>query len=86
MPGPISNLDTLEYKLGKRGFKRDDVYFHECDACKEKAVAIYKIIGRTGGRDIKLCHACGVARSWRSVAGNEQREEDVGFDLNAFLG
>lgn len=83
---PVADLQTLEYKLGKRGFKREDVYYHECDACKVQAVAVYKIIGRTGGRDIKLCHDCGVCRSWRSVAGHESREEDVGFDLRAFLG
>jgi hypothetical protein len=45
----------------------------------------YITSGRTGGRDIALCQACGVAKSWRSVAGLETREEDVGFDLRAFL-
>jgi hypothetical protein len=46
----------------------------------------YATLGRTGGRDISLCEACGVATSWRSVAGMEQREQDAGFDLRAFLG
>ena len=38
------------------------------------------------GRDIWLCHACGATRSWRSVAGMNEREEDPNFDLRAFLG
>jgi hypothetical protein len=83
---PPADLSTLEYKLQKRGFRRDDVYWHECTSCNEQAVAKYVVLGRTGGRDIWLCHACGAARSWRSVAGMEQREEDPTFDLRAFLG
>jgi hypothetical protein len=83
---PVDDLQTLEYKLSKRGFRRDDVYMHVCEKCNEQAVATYIIAGKAGGRDIKLCLACGDARSWRSVAGLEQREEDVGFDLRAFLG
>jgi len=83
---PVADLQTLEYKLSKRGFRRDDVFLHKCDKCEEQAVATYVIAGRSGGRDIKLCLACGDARSWRSVAGLESREEDAGFDLRAFLG
>ena len=64
---PVEDLQTLEYKLTKRGFRRDDVFLHECETCKERAVATYIIAkGRTGGRDIKLCLACGISRSWRS--------------------
>jgi len=81
----IDDLDTLEHKLGKRGFRRVDSYFHECAACHERAVRKYATLGRTGGRDISLCEACGVSMSWRSVAGMEQREQDVGFDLRVFL-
>jgi hypothetical protein len=84
-PSP-SDLATLERKLTKRGFRRDDVYLHECTSCHEQAVLKYIIGGRTGGRDIALCQACGVATSWRSVAGLEAREQDLGFDLAAFLG
>ena len=51
---PIADLQTLEYKLQKRGFRRDDVLLHECPSCKVKAVATYIIAGRTGGRDIAL--------------------------------
>ena len=82
----IDDLETLEYKLRKRGFRREDAYLHECAACHEHAVLTYVTAGRTGGRDISLCQACGVATSWRSVAGLEAREQDVGFDLRAFLG
>ena len=82
----IDDLETLEYKLRKRGFRREDVYLHECASCHEHAVLTYVTMGRTGGRDISLCQACGVATSWRSVAGLEKREQDVGFDLRAFLG
>lgn len=83
---PIDDLATLEYKLNKRGFRRIDNYVHECTECREQAVLKYGVIGRTGGRDISLCQACGVAKSWRSVAGMEGREEDPGFDLRKFLG
>ncbi len=83
---PIDDLANLEYKLGKRGFRRDDLFLHECTDCKEKAMLTYVIAGKTGGRDIRICQACGVSRSWRSVAGLEDRQEDVGFDLRAFLG
>jgi transcription elongation factor Elf1 len=82
----IDDLDTLEHKLDKRGFRRVDAYLHECPACHQRAVRKYATLGRTGGRDISLCEACGVSASWRSVAGMEQREQDVGFDLRAFLG
>ena len=83
---PVDDLGTLEYKLQKRGFRRDDMLLHDCPTCKEHAVATYVIAGRTGGRDITLCLACGESRSWRSNAGAETRVEDEGFDLRAFLG
>jgi hypothetical protein len=82
---PIKELDSIVYKLRKRGFKQDDVLLHECPACKAHAVAIFAIAGRQGGRDIRLCIECGQAKSWRSVAGMESRVEDDGFDLDAFL-
>jgi hypothetical protein len=84
-PG-IADLDTLERKLSKRGFRREDAYLHDCTECHEQAVLKYVLAGKTGGRDISLCQACGVARSWRSGAGFQAREEDRGFDLRAFLG
>lgn len=85
MPLSQNELDTLEYKLHKRGFRRDDVLLHVCAACEAKAVLTYVIAGRTGGRDIQLCVECGEARSWRSTGGLEQRSEDPSFDLDAFL-
>ncbi len=81
----IDDLETLEHKLRKRGFRREDAYLHECPSCNARAVAKYVTAGRTGGRDISLCHACGAAASWRSGAGLEQRAQDLGFDLRAFL-
>jgi hypothetical protein len=84
-PRGITDLAALEAKLTKRGFRRDDMFLHECPACHEQAVFKYITAGKTGGRDIALCAACGVARSWRSGAGFQSREEDVGFDLRAFL-
>ena len=80
-----AEIEAIEYKLRKRGFRRDDVLLHECASCKEPAVATYVIAGKTGGRDITLCLACGVARSWRSGAGLQQRVEDDNFDLQTFL-
>jgi hypothetical protein len=83
---PIDDLENLEHKLRKRGFRREDAYVHQCSSCHEHAVLKYVTMGKTGGRDISLCQACGVATSWRSVAGLEKREQDVGFDLRKFLG
>jgi len=82
----IADLEQIEHKLRKRGFTQRDVLHHDCPACGEHAVRIYAITGRSGGRDIHLCLACGDARSWRSVAGMVDRAEDPGFDLRAFLG
>jgi hypothetical protein len=81
-----NELDTYEYKLRKRGFRRDDLFLHDCPDCKaQKSVLTYVIAGRQGGRDIRLCLECGVAHSFRSPAGLEGRTEDVGFDLKTFL-
>jgi hypothetical protein len=81
----IDDLDTLEQKLAKRGFRREDGYVHVCTDCNEQAVLKYVLAGKTGGRDISLCQACGKSWSWRSGAGFQSREEDPGFDLRAFL-
>jgi hypothetical protein len=84
MPPP-ADLDTLIHKLKKRGFHQDDVLLHECPACKERGVVVFAILGRSGGRDIRVCTACGDARSWRAAAGMEERTQDPDFDLRAFL-
>ena len=80
-----NELDTYEYKLRKRGFRRDDVFLHDCPDCQAKAVLTYIIAGKQGGRDIRLCAECGAARSFRSGAGMSERVEDAAFDLAAFL-
>ena len=82
---PVEDLQALEYKLAKRGFKQQDVYHHECPSCKEVAVRIYGIGGKLGGRDIRLCLACGACRSFRAAAGMQDRVEEPGFDLQEFL-
>ncbi len=83
---PVADLEAIEYKLGKRGFKQSDPLHHQCPTCNEQAVRIYTIGGKLGGREIRLCLACGEAKSWRSGAGMEDRAEDPDFDLRAFLG
>ena len=80
-----NQLDTYEFKLRKRGFRRDDVLLHDCPECSAKAVLTYFIAGRRGGRDIRLCAECGASHSWRSPAGLESREEDPAFDIETFL-
>jgi hypothetical protein len=80
-----ADLDDLQAKLRKRGFRQDDVLLHECPACHERAVVIYVIAGKSGGRHIQLCVACGEALSWRNSAGMHGREPDPTFDLRAFL-
>lgn len=83
---PIPDLETIEYKLKKRGFKQADLYHHACPSCQEPAVRVYGILGRHGGRDIRLCLACGEVTSFRNSPGMEGREQDPSFDLTAFLG
>jgi hypothetical protein len=82
---PVENLEAIEYKLNKRGFKQTDVYHHECPSCHENAVRVYGITNKVGGRDIRLCLACGVCTSFRTGAGMESRTEDPSFDLEQFL-
>ena len=85
MPLTQNELDTYEYKLRKRGFRRDDVFLHDCPDCQAKAVLTYIIAGKQGGRDIRLCTECGTAHSFRSGAGMGDRVQDDGFDLATFL-
>ncbi len=80
-----SDLSQLEYRLGKRGFHLINTIPVICPACNVQAVAQFGIIGRSGGRDIELCQACGHARSWRKDSGQENRILDEGFDLVGFL-
>ena len=82
---PIADLENIEQKLVKRGFKQADIYHHECTSCHQNAVRIYGIGGKLGGRDIRLCLECGACRSFRSSSGMEDRVEDPDFDLQTFL-
>lgn len=82
---PAVNVEAIEYKLKKRGFKQSDIYHHECPTCKEQAVRIYGIMSKVGGRDIRLCLACGACTSFRAGSGMEGRVEDPDFDLEKFL-
>ena len=82
---PVVNIENIEHKLKKRGFKQTDVYHHECPSCHENAVRVYGITNKVGGRDIRLCLACGVCTSFRAAAGMEGRVEDPDFDLEKFL-
>ena len=56
---PIEDLEALRAGLRKRGFKQDDPLLHDCPDCGVKAIERYIIAGRSGGRDITLCQACG---------------------------
>ena len=42
-------------------------------------------VGKTGGRDIDICMACGKCSSWRKRPPEESREEDLAFDPEAFM-
>lgn len=81
-----ARLDYQRAKLNKRGFRRDDLYYHQCATCSEQAVEKYHLVGKPGGRDIDLCLGCGEARSWRRRPEKEDRELDPTFDIVAFLG
>ncbi|MEZ4367806.1 MAG: hypothetical protein R2939_16235 [Kofleriaceae bacterium] len=84
---PLADLADLERRLAKRGFRRDDVFLHDCPDCGEHAVLRFILLrGRIGGRDIAYCQACARSRSWRSGAGHTERVEDPEFDLERFLG
>jgi hypothetical protein len=82
---PIANLSDIQQKLLKRGFKMHSPLLSRCETCSADAVATYLIAGKSGGRDITLCHECGHARSWRSAPGLEERTEDTSFKLDEFL-
>ena len=84
-PELVKRLDAQMRALHKRGFQRDDVYFHKCPSCGIQAVAKFAIGGKPGGRDIDLCLHCGEARSWRRRPDREDREQDTTFDLATFL-
>ena len=79
-----NEISTLEYKLGKRGFRRDPRPI-PCRSCGERAVFIYSLKHTNlGGRMIEWCHNCQEERSWTRPGGGDRVEEDF-FDLERFL-
>jgi hypothetical protein len=76
-------ITALVGKLRKRGFITDGHREH-CEACGQSGVSIFRLVGRTGGRDIHWCMACGKQRSFRRSSA-DQLVEDADFDLAAFL-
>jgi len=78
-------IEAQSRALSKRGFKADDPYFHDCVKCGAHAIQKFTLQGRLGGRDIDLCLECGAARSWSRRAGQEERVEELDFDLVKFL-
>jgi len=76
-------IEEIQRKLKKRGFFTDGVR-ERCESCGVNGVWIYKILARSGGRDIKWCLACGLVKSYRRTA-DDKLVEDQGFDLQAFL-
>jgi hypothetical protein len=78
-------IETLQRALVKRGFKQDDLYFHECAKCSVRAVRKFTLQGKLGGRDIDLCLDCGHSRSWSRRDNTSDRVEDAEFDLKVFL-
>jgi hypothetical protein len=79
------DVDALERRLHKRGFKRTDGYMFECAACGNNSMLTYGIMGKSGGRTIRLCVHCGATKSWLSGAGMGSASEDPDFDLERFL-
>jgi hypothetical protein len=76
-------IEDLQRRLKKRGFNLDGMREH-CADCNERAQLVYRIAGRTGGRDIRWCLACGKIRSWKRSA-DDILQEEVPFDVEKFL-
>jgi hypothetical protein len=89
IPRPLTEeeqrIEGYRRALTKRGFRRDDLYYHVCPDCSVQAIEKWGLFGKPGGRDIDLCLACGKARSWRRRPDYEKREADETFDLVTFL-
>lgn len=80
----MADHDDIRRALAKKGFKLDDPLPHECPKCKERAVEVWVLRGKGGGRDVDVCAACGLAMSWR-VRVMQDREEDTTFVIAKFL-
>ncbi len=75
--------EELLRKIKKRGFTTDAVR-DPCDACNLRAVTVFKLLSRLGGRDIKWCMNCHTVRSWRRSS-DDQLVEEKDFDIEKFL-
>ncbi len=79
-----AEITALEYKLAKRGFRRDPRPV-ACEPCGERAVFLYALKHTNiGGRTIEWCHACHTERGWTRPGGGD-RVEDAVFSLEQFL-
>ena len=78
---PIPELDTIELQAGQARLQAERRAPPRVSRRASERGRIFAISGKSGGRDIQLCIECGKAKSWRSVAGMETREEDAAFDL-----
>jgi hypothetical protein len=76
-------IEARILKLQKRGFTTAGTR-ESCPDCGVSAQRIYTTRGRSVGRDIRWCLACGKIRSWRRSAG-DQLVEDTSFNLDKFL-
>ncbi len=79
-----SQVDTLEYKLGKRGFRREPRPT-TCASCGQMALFHYALPHTNlGGRVIDWCHACDQERSWTRPDGDTLVEQ-ADFTIEGFL-
>ena len=81
----MSTHEDIQRALAKKGFKVDDALYHECPQCKERALEIWVLRGKGGGRDVELCGKCGGSWSWR-LRPMQEREQDTAFEVKAFVG
>jgi hypothetical protein len=80
------DLEAFRAAIFKRGFRQSDPLRHPCPKCNAlQSVEKWVLFGRTGGRDIDICMACGKCSSWRKRPPEDAREEDLAFDPEAFM-
>ena len=78
-----AQIEEIIRKLKKRGFSTDSLR-EFCPDCQKPHAHLYKLAGRIGGRDIRICMGCHKVRSYRRNADGDVHE-DVDFDLEKFL-
>jgi hypothetical protein len=80
-----ADIENLNYKLDKRGFRRDPRPV-VCDGCGERALFQYALKQTNlGGRQIEWCYACDLERAYTRRP-DQERALDAGFSLESFLG